>query len=144
MINSLGYHNSKRNEKRIEKLKTKVVVFVLPDRIKIGTQRNEIRFPFEGILTGISASCTTPGEANTVMRVEKITKESIDANQSTDWVTIANSIIINAGERTNSQNPVNILDTNIDADDYLRVVVDNTGLVTRDIVVEVLVKMDFI
>jgi hypothetical protein len=143
MINSLGYHNSKRNEKRIEKLKTKVVVFVIPDRIKLGTQRNEIRIPFEGIITNVYASCTTPGEARTVMRVEKIPLSVLE-DGGTEWTPVADSIVLNAGEKTNSENPINIIDSNVDTDDYLRIVVEDAGLATRDIIVEVMVKMDFI
>jgi hypothetical protein len=144
MINSLGYHNSKRNEKRIDKLKTKVVVFVIPDRIKVGAQRNEIRIPFEGIVKNVYASCTTPGEADTIMRVEKIPLSSLEDNKSEDWTTVTESVILSAGERTNSENPINIVNSDINTDDYLRIVVDQAGLTTRDIIVEVMIKMDFI
>jgi hypothetical protein len=144
MINSLGYHNSKRNEKRIDKLKTKVVVFVIPDRIKVGAQRNEIRIPFEGIITNVYASCTTPGEADTIMRVEKIPLSSLEDNLTEDWATVTESVILSAGERTNNENPINIIDSNIDTDNYLRIFVEQAGLTTRDIIVEVMVKMDFI
>jgi hypothetical protein len=141
MINSLGYHNSKRNEKKIDKLKYKVIVFVLYELTKVGIQKNEISFPFDGRITEINASCRLAGtDVGTVMSVEKIS--STDFKADGIWTKIADSVVIPVNEKTNSNVPVNISDRNINEDDYIRIVIDSAGNEMRNIVVEVIVELD--
>jgi hypothetical protein len=143
MVNSLGYHLSKRNEKKIDRLKYKVIVFVCPEKSRLGVQKNEISFPFSGEIHEVNASCITPGEVDTVISIEKISAELFeDVNAS--WTTVADTVTIPTSAKSNKDFPANIISKKVDEDDYFRVVVDETGIDMRNIVVEVVIKLDII
>jgi len=112
LINSLEYHLSKRNEKKIDKLKYKVVVFILPVKSVAGVQNNEIRFPFDGKVEDVFASCKTVGETDTIISVEKIPLSSLE-DISASWEQIVNNVVITTGKRSNNGNLINIVNNDI-------------------------------
>jgi hypothetical protein len=144
MVNSLGYHLSKKNEKKIDRLKYKVIVFVLPEKSKLGVQRNEIRFPFKGEVHEITASCVTPGDdADTMISIERIPMSQFEDLEA-EWIKVADNVTIPVNRKQNNSEEVNIIDKTINEDDYVRVVVDSTGEIMRNITVEVVVKLEII
>lgn len=143
MLNMIPYHLAKVNKHSIDHLKHRVIVFVIPDTPVSGIQHNEIRFPFDGKIVDVSASCSTTGQTDTFIRVEKISLEYLDdeSTSSTGWEEVVTDVVINYGRKTNSINPVSILSNEVTKNDYFRIVLDTVGFDIKNLTVEVVIEV---
>lgn len=122
---------------------TKVMVFVFPGPVKMGTQRIELSFPFKGEVVNVVASLIDPGETNTSIQVQRISSEAYFAESDT-WINIMeNPLLIEATKKSslNSSNEISFVNNEVNPNDYFRIVVISEGADASDLTVEVTVKL---
>lgn len=140
------YNVSKENQRNIDILSNRAIVFVVPGRVKIGVQPNEIRFPYMGELVDIYATCRFPGKSDTHIIVEKISDKDFRGSSSdagyVGWEEVSR-ITLAANERIIDSNLV-LQNTSVALNDHFRVVVDELGTDVEDITLEVMIKMNFL
>jgi hypothetical protein len=143
-LQMLPYSLAKFNQLKIDQLANRVIVFVIPGRVKSGVQPNEIRFPWNGHVVDIYATCRVPGSTDTVLRVQKISIEDFKGISSTPvgWVDVALPITLQANKKF-QESDLSFTNTEVNKNDHFRVVVEQLGTDVEDITIEVTVKTDF-
>ncbi|MEC0276791.1 hypothetical protein [Peribacillus frigoritolerans] len=142
----LPFGLSKFNQQKIEQLANRVIVFVIPARVKSGVQPNEIRFPWKGDVVDVYATCRVPGEIDyTLLKVQKISVQDFNET-STDpigWVDIAQNCRLDATARIVTPS-MTLVNTAVNPNDHFRVIVDELDDAIRDITLEITIKTDFL
>lgn len=141
MLNVLNYSLSKMNQENIEQLRRKVIVFIIPENPLQGAQINEIRFPFDGKIVDVFASCSIPGTTPSTLLIETIPLADVD-NLVPNWVVSVKDIELPASQRTNKNKPTTITKSLINKDDYVRVTIPTIDSGVRNITVEVIVDIE--
>lgn len=133
-------------QKNIDEASQKVIVYVIPSKVKPGVQKVEIRFPFKGTISGVYASCRVPGTTPTEIAVEKISQDDFDgvSTNPIGWQNIfSQNIVLDAGEkstRTAAVQPI-IGITDVQPNDHFRVNVVQLGDGLEDVTVEVVINV---
>lgn len=124
-----------------ERAETKTIVMALP-RVLVGTSKYEIRFPYNGVISEVYASCSEAGAEKTVLHIEKCSQSDYDTSPS--WVNIlSQDITIDAHEKSSntSSMPYVISDSRINKNDHFRVNVTEKGNGIAGLTVEVVVNI---
>ncbi len=117
----------------------RVIVFVIPGRISAGEQKVEIRFPFNGVITGVTASCRVPGSAPSTIQVEKISEADYDNNLNS-WVSIlSQALTLPSGKKISSSDYV-IGINQVMQGDYFRLNITEVGNGIEDLTVELTIN----
>lgn len=138
-----SFNRTLLNRKKIDKLRTRTMVFVLPGLVIQGSQGIEIRFPQKGKIVNIYASCSTAGKTDTIIGIERCKQVDYDTNPY--WVNILTSnIVLKAGERSinTSPTPPVIAQDQVEEGDHFRINVYSVGEEVAGITVEIEVKVD--
>lgn len=120
----------------------KVIVFVIPGVVKPGVQSNEIRFPWAGNIVDVYASLTTPGTTETTIRIEKCSQADIDGTPA--WFDVLSTpLTIDPNEKSSKTADVSSIIglKAVGADDHLRIVIDSAVNGSRDLTIEVKIKL---
>lgn len=137
-INALDNKVSTKIETLEKSLKQeKIITFVLPT-IFVGPQSIEIKFPYEGELLDVSASCSNPGATKTELWIEKC--EEIFYETTPNWQSIlSNKVNIDANKKStnSSTNDFTVANNIVNKNDYFRVNVANVGEGFRGLVAEI-------
>lgn len=117
----------------------KTIVFVMPGLIEDGPYPIEIRFPHQGEILGVSASCRVPGPSPCVLNIQKIERQNY--NNNIDWNDVlTGNIALPTGNRISDQADVNTDQAIVSKDDYFRVYVISSGG-ARDVTVNVDIRI---
>jgi hypothetical protein len=119
----------------------KTIVFVLPDAVATGIAPIEVRFPFDGNIRSIYASCGTSGTASTVLKIEKCS--DVDYEASPVWTNIfTTDLTIDAGKKSSKSSTIPyVLQTpTVNMNDHFRVNVDSI-VGAKDFVIEVIIEI---
>ncbi|NGQ95327.1 hypothetical protein G3578_09185 [Brevibacillus sp. SYP-B805] len=133
-------------QQNLAEVSQKVIVYVIPSKVKPGVQKVEIRFPFKGTIAGVYASCRVPGSTPTELAVEKISQDDFDGLSPAPfgWQNIfSHNLILDAGEkstRTAAAQPV-IGIPDVQPNDHFRVNVLQLGTGLEDVTVEVVINV---
>ncbi|MCY8015514.1 hypothetical protein [Bacillus haynesii] len=133
------------NKRRIEKIDDKVMVFIIPSIVKVGEVHTELRFPYQGKVLDVYASCGTPGLKRTVIDIEKCTQSDYDTTPS--WKSIfTDKLVIEANKKSSrSSNVPYTLKPAFDKvseNEHFRVNINEAGEGVKDITVELVVQID--
>jgi hypothetical protein len=135
----LPYQVAKHNKQKIEQLRERIIVFVIPDVPNTGEQRNEIRFPFQGTITNVTASCSQAGLQDTKMKVQKISLEDLEAGG--DWQEAVSNIVLSPNKRTNNSNPITVKESVVNEDDFFRIFIESAGEQVKDMTINVVIEV---
>jgi len=106
--------------------KTKVICFIIPEEVVVGTQDIIINFPYEGSIVGITASLNVEGTDNTEIDIEKVAKSAFAEKQ--EWSSILNRrLSISYGDKVDD-GEFSILEYSVNKDDYFRINVIRAGI----------------
>jgi hypothetical protein len=134
----------KENITRIEEKSYKVIFFVISDLVKEGVQKSEIRFPFEGNLEEVYASCSDAGASDTIIELQKCSQDYIDGIVGAeDWKSVlSQNITIEANKKSSNTStlPAVISTSKVDINDHFRLNIINAGGL-RNLTVEVKIKI---
>lgn len=119
---------------------TKIITFAYQDA-KEGPFGPSIRFPYNGKIKNINVNCSSIGDANTVIGIDKITEASYKSgNPVEDWETIFTiPITVPAGKKFNTDDYVLAIDT-VNENDYFRLNVSQYGNI-KNIVIEIIIEL---
>lgn len=121
----------------------KVIVFAMPGSLAAGVQPLEIRFPFNGSILNLYASCRIPGSEPTVIHIEKISQDDFDGTSVSPvgWVFVG-EMILGAGDKSVFTPPTPVLDvTEVNKNDHFRVRLVEVGAGIRDLTVEITITI---
>ncbi|MGG1263862.1 hypothetical protein [Brevibacillus laterosporus] len=123
-----------------EPVQQKVMIFVVPSKIKLGIVRTEVRFPYRGKIVDVYASCGIIGSGDTVLSVEKCIQENYDNLPSWNSIT---DVTIEANEKSTrtSTVPFKLSDEKVNEGDHFRINVTDVGDGIEDITVEIIVAI---
>lgn len=138
LLQMAPYHLAKTNKNKIEKLKQRAIVFIIPEGPLEGPQNTEIRFPWSGKITSVIASCVTTGTNDVILQVETVPLEQFEEES---WSVAVENIVIPA-ERKLNNSAFTITNPNLNANDFVRIVVGKAGGGIRDLSIEVLVELN--
>ncbi|GBF32204.1 hypothetical protein DCCM_0395 [Desulfocucumis palustris] len=125
----------------------KVIVFVIPGKvITPGIQKIEIRFPFDGEIVDVYASCSVPGTERTVLQIQKISQNNYDdlSGEPGGWVSVLSTpLMLDRGEKSTLTGniPAVIGVSEVTLNDHFRVDIVELGPGISDITVEIAVKI---
>lgn len=120
----------------------KVMVFIVPSKVKLGVVKTEVRFPYKGKISNIYATCGSVGTTNTVIQVERCSQSDYDI--SPVWKSIfSTNLTLDANEKsTNTSEIAYVLDDDsINPNDHFRLNVVGLGEGVEDITLEVVVDI---
>lgn len=139
-----GNDTLEQNIAKIEENNYRVIVFVIADLVKEGVQKAEIRFPFQGTLEGVYASCGSSGSTNTVVEIQKCSQDYIDGVDETgEWANVlSQNLTIEAAKRSSNTStaPAVIATPEVNLYDHFRLNITTAGGL-RDLTVEVKIKI---
>lgn len=121
-------------EQRLNSVK-KVITFVIPGSPLGGAQKVDIRYPFDGTITEVYASCGTQGISPSTITVQKCTHFHFTSNPV--WTDVAT---IDFTAYSNSCSDIQILDSTVTANDHFRLFMTALGAGFGDITVEITVE----
>lgn len=127
-------------ERRAE---SKTMVFVLTRVPDGGLAKMEMRFPYEGEITEVYASCSQAGSTRTVFQIEKCSQDSYDSG-SPVWENIFyDDLVIDAGEKSSrtSDTPYTLQTTTVNKDDHFRINVVEKGDGVEGVTIELVVRL---
>lgn len=123
----------------------RIIVFVIPGLLRQGVQKLEIRFPFNGTITKVYASCAVLSTDPTTISVEKNSQVIIDSgNPESGWQSIfSTNLTIDGNKKTNntSQLPYVISNSIVEKNDHFRLNLISIGDGIKDLTVEVEIKI---
>ncbi|GAA0376626.1 hypothetical protein [Bacillus horti] len=142
-MNFNSFNRTILNSIKINSLKARTMVFVLPGHLASSASGIELRFPEKGRIVDIYASCSTRGSTDTIMTIEKCNQIDYDTNPY--WVNILSSnIILNAHSKstnTSASLPIAV-QPNVEKNDHFRINVLSVGQGIAGVTVEVVVELD--
>lgn len=124
-----------------QRAETKTMVFVI-NRVFLGVAKLEMRFPFDGQITEVYASCAKAGTGRTVFQIEKCSQADYDT--APNWVNIFSSdLVIEDGEKSSktSTTPYTVSIPQINKDDHFRINVTEVGDGIEGVTIEVMVTI---
>ena len=131
------------NKRKIEeRLDYKTMVFIVPRFVQDGLIRTELRFPHEGRIVDVYATCGVTGSTDTHLDIEKCS--DTDYNETPSWSSIFSSdLFVDANKKSSktSTNPYSLSSDVVNVDDHFRVNVVNAGEGVEDITVEVKIEI---
>lgn len=125
-------------ERRAE---SKTMVFVL-NKVKNGVAKMDIRFPYEGMITEVYASCSTAGSEATLVDIEKCSQEQLDTSPS--WTSILGSGLTIAGgvhSSYASTSPYDLQIADVHANDHFRIRIIQAGAGIEGLTVELVIQV---
>lgn len=120
------------------KLEEKVLVFVMPS-LSQGVQKVEMKFPFEGTIKEISASCAIPGLTSTSIQVEKCSQSSY--NSVPNWENVLSNPLVISENLKSVLITEGINDAVVNKNDYFRLNALNVGTEIEGLTFEILVEL---
>lgn len=120
-----------------ERAEVKTMVFVL-NRVFLGVAKLEIRFPFDGKIQEVYASCAKSGNGKTVFQIEKCSQVNYDSTPS--WKNIfQDNLVIDKNEKSsNTAHPTYILaEDTIIKDDHFRIHIAELGEGIEGVTIEI-------
>lgn len=116
---------------------TRVMVFVISPDSNAGAQGEVLKFPWEGKMTKMHATCVDPSMSDTIVHIERCPKASYES-QEFNWeelgtLTVKNEVIVD--EKT--------VDIPVFTDDYYRLVIPYLSI-NEPLTVELSVKCSII
>lgn len=118
----------------------KVMVFVIPSKVKLGVVKTETRFPYSGRIVNVYASCGTVGASKTEVQVERCSQADYDTTPN--WVNIfSTNLAFDANTKSTSGSPYVLEDSSVNVNDHFRVNVVGLGAGIEDITLEVVVQL---
>lgn len=108
---------------------SKTIIFIFNGVIKNGVQPIEIKFPYEGQIQHVYASCVNPPtSSDLVIQIEKISEAGYENNGIWDNIFLTN-LTIDKDKKSNisSQTPYEFKDINVNKNDVFRVNIINSG-----------------
>ncbi|MBD8498879.1 hypothetical protein [Paenibacillus arenosi] len=124
-----------------QKAETKTIVFVM-NRLSIGPERTEIRFPFDGEITEVYVSCSQAGTSKTVLQIERCTQADYDATPLWNSI-VSQGVTLDPNEKsTNSSSaPYTLADPKVTKHDHFRLNVTELGAGIRGVTVELMIRI---
>ncbi|QDX94031.1 hypothetical protein EEL30_18080 [Brevibacillus laterosporus] len=125
-------------ERRME---TKTMIIVM-NRVTTGLFKLDMRFPYDGIISEVYASCAKAGTERTVLQVAKCSQASYDAAQ--EWTNIFKNDLVfdaNSSSTKTSSSPYSLKDPNVEKGDHFRVNVVELGKGIEGVVLEVVINL---
>lgn len=119
--------------------KTRVICFVIPNEVEIGTQNIIINFPYDGQIVDITASLGVEGTDSTEIDIEKISEDGF-VNKETWESILGNRIFIDYGEKVDDRS-YSIVNPDVNKNDYFRINVLEAGIGASDLTVLVKVQI---
>lgn len=119
----------------------KTIVMVL-SKVRAGTSQFEIRFPYEGIITDVYASCAKEGVERSVFQVELCSQKNYILTPK--WENIfTQDLIIDAHEKSSltSSEPHSMRITRVKKDDHFRVRVTEVGQGIEGVTIEIMIRL---
>ncbi|MWV43087.1 hypothetical protein GRF59_05540 [Paenibacillus sp. HJL G12] len=124
-----------------DRIEMKTIVMVLP-KVMVGASKFDIRFPHEGVITEVYASCAEPGTTRTIIQIEKCTQNDYDSIPL--WSGIfGQKMIVDANEKSSntSSAPYSLALTQVEKNDLFRVNIMEAGNGAAGITIEVMVRV---
>ncbi|OPH47574.1 hypothetical protein BC351_10300 [Paenibacillus ferrarius] len=119
--------------------RTKTITFMFASVIDTGLQEIEIKFPYHGEITDITASCSTEGSDVTEIEIEKASEADYKAKNP--WANIlSRNVSIHYGEKVDDHER-QIVIPQVNKNDYFRVNVKKIGTGLANLVVQIEVKI---
>jgi len=119
--------------------KTKVITFVFASTVDVGIQEAEIKFPYQGEIVGVSASCSTEGNDITEIDIEKVNE--LDFINKNPWSNVlSRRLLIPYGSKVDDQQAAIAL-PQVTKNDYFRVNVKQVGQGLSSLIVQIEVKI---
>lgn len=125
-----------------EKLDYKTMVFIVPRFVQNGIIRTELRFPHEGKIVDVYATCGIEGTTTTHIVIEKCS--GMDYDNQPVWDSIfTDDLFIDANKKSSrtALTPYSLTSDVIEPDDHFRINVVNAGDGVEDITVEIHVEI---
>lgn len=123
-----------------EKAETRIIVLVLTGVVQ-GASKYEIRFPLDGQVTEVYASCITPGTTDTIIQVEKCSHA--DFISTPVWTSIlGQDVVFEAGNNSSdtSSLPHTVTVPKVDKNDHFRLNVLQVGSGIEGVTLEVVIR----
>lgn len=115
----------------------KIIVFSFQKPV-LGAQKVEIKFPFQGYLSEISASLAVPGATNTIIQVQKCSQVNYENNEV--WENVGEEMTVLQDKKTANyqfENSGNIVALN----DYFRVDIKELGQNIEGLTLNIKIKL---
>lgn len=116
----------------------KIITFVFIDG-KDGPIGPSIKFPYKGIVKDIDANCGHLGNKDTIIAIEKISKQNY-INDIDKWGNILEKNITIPKNKKMNLDDFKIKEFNVNKDDYFRINVKEYGNI-RDIVIQLSIEI---
>ncbi|MGW9526181.1 hypothetical protein ACWHAM_00245 [Paenibacillus terrae] len=124
-----------------ERAEAKTMVFVL-ERVPLGPCKYEMRFPFEGKIKEIYASCGVYGTSKSEFSIEKCSQ--LDYETLPSWTNIfSRNLTIQAGEKSSNTSPLPYIlsDPIIHKNDHFRINTHVVGEGLKGLTLEIVVTL---
>ena len=121
-----------------EPVQQKVMVFVIPSKVKQGIVYTELRFPYNGKLSSLYASCGMAGQSTTKISLEKCPQSLYETVP--EWESVLSSELELLQDNKASSSYV-VSNPSVDAGDHFRVNVVEVGEGVQDITITVIVDI---
>ncbi|QNR70413.1 hypothetical protein IAQ67_29105 (plasmid) [Paenibacillus peoriae] len=123
-----------------EPVQQKVLMFIIPSKVKQGVVKTETRFPYAGRIVSAYASCGTAGTTVTEIQVERCSQSDYDTIPN--WNNIfADNLKFAADAKSTTNSTYAMADDAVHPDDHFRVNVVGLGQGIEDIVLEVVIQI---
>lgn len=139
----MSYNKSLLNTKRIYKMDTKTMLFVV-GRVVLGEGSQSFRFPGTGKIVDVYATCGKAGQGQTEIDVEKCDQIDFDGTPSWESIFTSKMLTIPNGKKssTTENYTLNPLSSVVHLNDHFRLNVKEVGQGISDLNVEVVVELD--
>lgn len=140
-----SYNRALLNNRRIERIDDKVMVFIVPSIVQVGVVRTELRFPYKGKILDVYTTCGTVGTSSTVIDIERCTQSDYDGTPT--WRSIfSNLVTIDGNKKSNKSSispyGVNPTQINVEENDHFRINLVQVGSGVKDITVELVIGLE--